>query len=135
MTKLYYNKTSRRLCNRYPFDIPIDDDCDYIEVEDDIAEDTFTCIYGKSWAVVNGELVMIDAEEIQSTTEYQNTIKNNEISLLKEYLSNTDYVVAKLQEAQLEDEDEFNSLKQEYADVLAQRKRARARINELESLM
>ena len=50
----------------------------------------------------------------------------------KQYLNDTDYVITKLNEAKLENEDLFNSLKEEYAEVLIKRKEARAKINELE---
>ena len=43
-------------------------------------------------------------------------------------------LIAKLNEAKIEDEDLFNSLKLEYADILTKRKEARVRINELEQL-
>ena len=51
----------------------------------------------------------------------------------KQYLNDTDYVIMKLNEAKIDDEDYFNSLKEEYAEVLIKRKEARAKINELES--
>ena len=59
-------------------------------------------------------------------------LKEQEIDLLKQYLSDTDYVIAKLNEAKIEDEELFNSLKAEYSDILAKRKEARTKINELE---
>ena len=60
-------------------------------------------------------------------------LKEQEIDELKKYLSDTDYVITKLNEAKIEDEELFNSLKNEYSDILAKRKEARARINELEN--
>ena len=58
---------------------------------------------------------------------------NQEIETLKSYLSSTDYVVAKLNELKLEDEAEFEKAKIEYKDILAKRKEARAKINQLEA--
>ena len=40
---------------------------------------------------------------------------------------------AKLNEAKIEDEELFNSLKEKYAEILVKRKEARAKINELEA--
>lgn len=57
----------------------------------------------------------------------------NEIRSLKSYLSETDYVISKLNEFKLEDDEEYEKAKAEYAEVLAKRKEARARINELEA--
>lgn len=57
----------------------------------------------------------------------------NEIGSLKDYLSETDYVISKLNELKLEDDAEYEKTKSEYAEVLAKRKEARKRINELEA--
>lgn len=55
----------------------------------------------------------------------------NQIASYKNYLSSTDYVIAKLNELKLEDDDEFEKAKEEYKEVLAKRKEARERINKL----
>jgi chromosome segregation ATPase len=58
---------------------------------------------------------------------------NSEISELKTYLSETDYVVSKINEIMATGTDEeIAAVKEEYAEVLTKRKEARARINELE---
>ena len=53
-----------------------------------------------------------------------------EIAQLKQYLADTDYVSSKLVEAL--DDSELQDLKEKYADTLQGRRKARARINELE---
>jgi len=53
-----------------------------------------------------------------------------EIARLKQYLADTDYVANKLIESV--DDTELQDLKEKYAEVLKQRRRARARISELE---
>lgn len=53
-----------------------------------------------------------------------------EIIRLKKFLESTDYISSKLIEAV--DDAELSDLKEKYADVLRQRREARARINELE---
>ena len=58
---------------------------------------------------------------------------NQEIETLKSYLDSTDYVIAKLNELKLEDEAEFEKAKIEYKDILAKRKEARAKINQLKA--
>ena len=65
--------------------------------------------------------------------EYKNMLKENEIDSLKQYLTETDYVITKLNEAKIEDEELFEELKVKYAEILTKRKQARARINELEN--
>lgn len=57
-------------------------------------------------------------------------LKQREIGELMSFLYQTDYISHKLIEAI--DDSELNDLKEKYADVLRQRREARARINELE---
>ena len=133
MKKVYYDKETGYLCDRYPKDIKKTDDSPFIEVEDDIEKQTYSVDYGKFWKVVDGSLVIGDDIETQETQEYKDFIKNNMICKYKQYLNDTDYVITKLNEAKIEDEDYFNSLKEEYAEVLIKRKEVCAKINELKS--
>ena len=133
MKKVYYDKKTGYLCNRYPKDIEKTDDSPFIEVEDDIEEQTYAVEYGKFWKVVDGSLVIGDDIETQATQEYKDLVRSNEINEYRQYLNDTDYVITKLNEAKIEDENLFNSLKEKYAEVLTKRKEARAKINELEA--
>lgn len=131
--KIYYDKKTGYLCNRYPKNIEKTDDSPFIEVENDIAEQTYSVEYGKFWKVVDGSLVIGDDIETQATQEYKDLVRSSEINEYRQYLNDTDYVISKLNEAKIEDEVLFNSLKEEYAEVLTKRKEARAKINELET--
>ena len=131
--KIYYDKKTGYLCNRYPKDIEKTDDSPFIEVEEDIAEQTYAVEYGKFWKVVDGSLVIADDVETQATQEYKDLVRNNKINEYRQYLNDTDYVITKLNEAKIEDEELFNSLKEKYAEILTKRKEARAKINELEA--
>ena len=133
MKKVYYDKKTGYLCNRYPKDIEKTDDSPFIEVEDEIEEQTYAVEYGKFWKVVNGSLVIGDDIETQATQEYKDLVRSNEINEYQQYLNDTDYVITKLNEAKIEDEELFNSLKEKYAEILIKRKEARAKINELEA--
>ena len=133
MKKIYYDAKTGYICDRYPKAIKKTDDSPFIEVEDDLEEQTYAVEYGKFWKVVDGSLIIGDDIETQETQEYKNFIKNNMICEYRQYLNDTDYVITKLNEAKIEDEDYFNSLKEKYAEVLIKRKEARAKINELES--
>lgn len=130
--KIYYDEKTGYLCARYPKDIEIKEDTPFIEVSDEEGNATFIVEYGKFWAVKDGVLQKVDDLEVINSVEYKEMLKNNEINSLKRYLNETDYVITKLNEAKIEDEELFNSLKTEYSDILAKRKEARARINELE---
>ena len=132
MKRIYYDKETGYLCNRYPKDIEKTDDSPFIEVEDELEDKTYCAEYGKAWKVINGSLVIADDIETQETKEYKDFIKRNEINEYKQYLAQTDYVISKLNEAKIEDETLFESLKVKYADILNKRKEARAKINELE---
>lgn len=131
--KIYYDKKTGYLCNRYPKDIEKTEDSPFIEVEDDIEKQTYAVEYGKFWKVVDGSLVIGDDIETQATQEYKDLVRSNEINEYQQYLNDTDYVITKLNEAKIEDEELFNSLKEKYAEILTKRKEARAKINELEA--
>ena len=131
--KVYYDKETGYLCERYPKDIEVKEDTPFIELPDEEVEETYIVEYGKFWAIRDNKLVKVDDIELQATEEYKQEIKNNEIADLKNYLDNTDYVIAKLNEAKIEDEELFEELKVKYAEILTKRKQARARINELEN--
>ena len=134
MKKVYYDKETGYLCDRYPKDIEKTDDSPFIEVDDELEEQTYCVEYGKFWKVVDNSLVIGDDIETQATQEYKDLVRSNEINEYQQYLNDTDYVITKLNEAKIEDEVLFNSLKEKYAEVLTKRKEARAKINELEAL-
>lgn len=132
MQKIYYDSETSFVCNRYPSCKPIKEDSPYIEVEDDEERKTYVVKTGYAWAVVNGKLAIVDDLNAQNSEAYKQMMKENQLAELKQYLADTDYVITKLNEAKLEDEEEFNSLKLQYANVLEKRKETRAKINELE---
>ena len=132
MNKIYYDKETGYLCNRYPKDIEKTDTSLFIEVEDKDYEETFVHPYGLFWAVRDGALKLVDDVETQATEEYKTMVRNNEITELQQYLTDTDYIIIKLNEAKLEDEAEFETMKAQYSEQLTKRKKARSKINELQ---
>ena len=133
MAKIYYNKNGD-VCNRYPNNYPIDDENRYIEASEEDEEKTLGAPLGMKWHIDNGVLVLVDDQEMKNSEEYKQMMKENQLAELKQYLADTDYVITKLNEAKLEDEEEFNSLKLQYANILEKRKETRAKINELETV-
>lgn len=131
-TKIYYQKSTGFICHRYPYGYEPENENDFIEVTMEEAEPTYQCLYGKIWAIKDGKPILIDDGKVVNTEEYKAEVKANEIATLKQYLSDTDYVVSKLNELKLEDETEYEAERAKYSDVLKKRKEARARINELE---
>ena len=116
----------------YPKDIEKTDTSLFIEVEDKDYEETFVHPYGLFWAVRDGALKLVDDVETQATEEYKTMVRNNEITELQQYLTDTDYIIIKLNEAKLEDDAEFETMKAQYSEQLTKRKKARSKINELQ---
>ena len=131
MKKIFFDKSTMAVSGRYPHFYPANDS-DFLDVDDETYEKTFSCEYGKMWAVQDGKPVLVDDVEVQNSDEYKQYVKNNQICEYRAYLDSTDYVIAKLNELKLEDEVEFEKAKAEYKEVLDKRKEARNKINELE---
>ena len=132
--KFYYNPTTYEIERRAFYDEVEDKDLPFIELTFEAWEEKLSSLsYGYKKVYLNGEIQEVLDEKVINTIEYKNIQKEWEIKKLKRYLTDTDYVITKLNEAKIEDEDLFNSLKTEYSDILAKRKEARVRINELEN--
>ena len=131
--KFYYNPTTYEIERRAFYDEVEDKDLPFIELTFEEWEEKLSSLsYGYKKVYLNGEIQEVLDEKVINTIEYKNIQKEWEIKKLKRYLSDTDYIITKLNEAKIEDENLFNSLKTEYSDILTKRKEARARINELE---
>lgn len=133
MEKIYYKEKSGIICNRYPKDLQAEETDPFIEVEEELASQTYSCPIGYYWAVIGGELKLVADEEYQQTAEFKKIQLEWQISQKEAYLSSTDYVIAKLNELKLEDEEEYEKAKEQYSDVLLARKGARKEINELQA--
>lgn len=132
--KFYYNPTTYEIERRAFYDKVEDKDLPFIELTFEEWEEKLSSLsYGYKKVYLNGEIQEVLDEKVINTIEYKNIQKEWEIKKLKRYLSDTDYVITKLNEAKIEDDELFNSLKTEYSDILAKRKEARVRINELEN--
>ena len=132
--KFYYNPTTYEIERRAFYDEVEDKDLPFIELTFEEWEEKLSSLsYGYKKVYLNGEIQEVLDEKVINTKEYKNIQKEWEIKKLKRYLSDTDYIITKLNEAKIEDENLFNSLKTEYSDILTKRKEARVRINELEN--
>lgn len=127
--KIYYNKDTGIVCERYPKDLIVDDDCAELEVTDAEYAETLQCEYGKVWAVKKDILTKIDDEDIINTDEFRRLSLSAELNQYQTYLDTTDYVITKLNELRLEDDDTYETEKANYADTLSKRKEAREKIN------
>jgi hypothetical protein len=92
MQKIYYN-IEGWVCERYPYDIPIEDDTRFIEVEESVYQQTLGCESHKSWRVLNGNLFIDKYEEIPlkeklipEKEEIQNWLFQNDYIINKVFL-------------------------------------------------
>ena len=122
MKKIYYNENGW-VCERFPYDIEITDDKRFLEVEDDIYVQTLHCETGKSWKVVDGELIL----EIYDNTEYTKNKNIKQICELKQQLADMGYKTSKYADGEYTDE--------EWQAIVAERKAIREKIRELEKLI
>lgn len=136
MMRFYYDESTKRVINHCYFDEDKESEgkgLPSFELSEGEWDETLSVIpYAKAYFYKDGSLSLEDDPDVVGTDGYRAKIKGDEIASLKRYLSDTDYVISKLNELKLEDEDEYETAKEEYADVLRKRKEARARINELE---
>ena len=131
--KVYYDKASGYLCNRYPKDLPQKDDSPFIEVTSEEEEMTYACPTGSFWAVVNGKLKLVDDVEYLASAEGKKEHIEKQIREKQNYLTETDYIITKINEAKIEDDEELvKNLKIKYVEELAKRKQYRQEINDLE---
>ena len=116
------------------FDKQVNKNQEYIELTfEEWQEKLSTSTYGFKKVYKDGEIIEVEDENIRNSEEYKEIQKLIEIQCCKDYLASTDYVISKLNEAKIEDEELFEELKVKYAEILTKRKQARARINELEN--
>ena len=134
MKKKFYYDENTGVIEVTPFyDEEKEKNLPYIELTyEEWERELSTCSYGFRKAYRDGKIIEVADEEVQASEEYQKSIKKTEVSELKNYLSETDYIITKLNEAKIEDDALFEELKTKYADVITKRKEARERINTLE---
>lgn len=134
MKKKFYYDENTGVIEITPFyDEQEEKNLPYIELTyEEWEKDLSTCSYGFKKAYRDGKIIEVADEEVQASEKYKSFQKEIEITNLKNYLSETDYIITKLNEAKIEDDALFEELKTKYADVIVKRKEARERINALE---
>ena len=134
MKKKFYYDENTGVIEVTPFcDEEKEKNLPYIELTfEEWERDLSTCSYGFKKAYRDGKIIEVADEEVQASEEYKSLQKEIEITELKNYLAETDYIITKLNEAKIEDDALFEELKIKYADELQKRKEARERIKELE---
>lgn len=87
LKRIYYDENTGYLCDRYPTDIPHTEDSPFIEVDNEQYEKTFCVEVGKTWAVVDGKLEIVDEAKTIENSDYQNRLLNNELADLKSWFT------------------------------------------------
>lgn len=134
--KFYYDENTRRVINHCYYDEDTESEKKGLpSFELTIKEwaETLACIpFAKAYFYRNGKLLLEDDKEVMATNEYKMQIANEQIEKYQKYLTDSDYIITKLNEAKLEDDVEFEAMKAQYSEQLAKRKEARSKINELQ---
>ena len=134
--KFYYDENTRRVINHCYYDEDTDSakkGLPSFELTIKEWSETLACIpFAKAYFYRDGKLLLEDDEEVTATNEYKIQIANEQIEKYQQYLTDTDYIITKLNEARLEDDAEFETMKAQYSEQLTKRKEARSKINELQ---
>lgn len=134
--KFYYDENTRRVINHCYYDEDTDSakkGLPSFELTIKEWSETLACIpFAKAYFYRDGKLLLEDDKEVMATNEYKMQIANEQIEKYQKYLTDTDYIITKLNEARLEDDTEFEAMKAQYSEQLTKRKEARSKINELQ---
>lgn len=133
MEKLYYKAKNGYVCQRYPYDLPIEEGDPYIELEEEEFEFSKGVDSTTIPIIKNGVLTSIEYKRYTNSLEHQKFLIECKIKRFKRVLSDTDYIISKLQEISLIGTDEeLIKMKESYATQIEERKNAREQINLLE---
>lgn len=133
-TAKFYYDASGAIINHPFYDAVEESDMDFIELSLDEWQEKLSAysVTQKPYCI-DGKIVFKDDENYLNSDDYMKSEILSKISEQQKYLSDTDYVVSKLNELKLEDEEEYETEKEKYADILLARKGARKQINELQA--
>jgi hypothetical protein len=123
MKKIFYNKNGW-VCQRYPYDIEIDDLNNFIEVDDSIYEKTLSCESYMAWKVRDGSLVIDRYEDAPKILDWEN--EKNEIT---SWLYENDWKINKVFIG------EWSANDQRWLNYLSERTIKRNRLDEINSLI
>ena len=134
--KFYYDENTRRVINHCYYDEDTESakkGLPSFELTIKEWSETLACIpFAKAYFYRDGKLLLEDDKKVMATNEYKMQIANEQIEKYQQYLTDTDYIITKLNEAKLEDDSEFETMKAQYSEQLTKRKEARSKINELQ---
>ena len=125
MKKVYYNNDGW-VCQRYPDFIPIENEALYIEVNDNIYDETFCAKGGYAWRVVKGKL----KQEIYDTKVYKEEQIYQEIYNLKDELQKAKEDVEQVELFGMERSD-YTQKKARCVEIIQRLRVLKARLEEL----
>lgn len=112
MEKVFYNNQGW-VCQRYPYDLPIENENLYIEVSEQEYEQTMSSNVGMAWRVVKGKL----EQAVYDNKDYSKSQIEQEIATLKNEIARIKEDVEQVELFGMERED-FETKKQRCAEIV-----------------
>lgn len=112
MEKVFYNNQGW-VCQRYPYDLPIENENLYIEVSKQEYEQTMSSNVGMAWRVVKGKL----EQAVYDNKDYSKSQIEQEIATLKNEIARIKEDVEQVELFGMERED-FETKKQRCAEIV-----------------
>ena len=123
MYEIHYNKDGW-VCNRFPYNIDIDDENRYIEVDEDQYRQTMSVDQDFSWKVVNGKLKVERYQE----TPIKDLLEPEREDILR-WLSENDYIINKVFLG------EWSETDPRFVSYKSQRQLKRERLDEIDAIL
>lgn len=101
----------------------------YVEMDEDEYKKTSEIPNGNAWFLGSDNKSVYLSQWVEEEPPKSIEVQIEELG---EFLSDTDYVVTKLNELRLEDDETYETEKKRYSEILKKRKEARVKIRELE---
>ena len=125
MEKIYYNAQGW-VCQRYPYDLPIENEALYIEVSEEVYAETMCCNVGMAWRVVKGKL----KQEVYNNNEYSKDQIESEITILKNEIAHIKEDVEQVELFGMERQD-YDRKKARCVEIILRLRELEARLNEM----
>lgn len=121
--KIYYNKDGW-VCNRYPYDLEIDNENNFLDISDEDYNLTLSCKEFHAWKVINNLLVVERYEETPINTNFQ-----IELDEIKNWFFENDWKINKIITG------EWNETDPRWVQYLEERSNKRNRQDEIELIL
>lgn len=125
MEKIYYNAQGW-VCQRYPYDLPIENENLYIEVSEQEYEQTMSSNVGMAWRVVKGKL----EQAVYNNEDYSKSQIEQEIATLKNEIAHIKEDVEQVELFGIERQD-YERKKARCVEIILRLRELEARLKEM----